>query len=89
MGGADCVKAGAAGFFEALCIMEESGRYGLGKVSDLLVLLKSFSVKEFEGLYDSVLDFYEHEDRFDLPVIRLHLKEHVSQLYQVLRDLHL
>ncbi len=87
--GRDCVSAAATGFFEALCIMEEKGRYGLGKVPDLLVLLKSFSLEELGRLHDSVLDFYRHEDRSDLPVIKVHLKKHISRLYQVLQDLRL
>lgn len=85
----ECVKAAATGFFEALCIMEEKGRYHLGKVPDLLVLLKAFSLDELGKLYYSVLDFYGYEDQFDLPVIQAHQKKHVNQLYEVLQDLRL
>jgi hypothetical protein len=87
--GHDCVEAATKGFFEALRIMEGKGGYRLGKVTDLLLLLKAFSREELGRLFFSVLDYYRHEDTVDFSVIKPRLESHVNQLYQVLQGFHL
>jgi hypothetical protein len=77
------------GFFEALRIMEENGSYHLGKVMDLLMLLKALSREELGRLFFSVFDFYCQGDSVDFSVIKTHLKSHVNQLYQVMQNFRL
>lgn len=87
--GHSCIEAVNMGFFEALRMREEKGSYHLGKVVDLLILLKSFSREELGRLFFSVLDFYGQEDPFDFSVIKTHLESHVNQLYQVMQNFRL
>jgi len=84
-----CVEAATRGFFEALRIMEDESRYHLGKLEDLLLLLKDFSREELGRLFFSVLDFYGQEDPGDFSAIKINLESHVNQLYQVLQGFHL
>ena len=80
------VKATVKGFFEALEIMDQEGRYGLGSVEDLLALLRSFSEDDFMGLFFSVLRLYEGDDPADLSVIEANLKDHALCVLRVLQE---
>jgi hypothetical protein len=84
-----CVEAATMGFFEALHIMEGKGRYHLGKVIDLLLLLKAFSREELGRLFFSVLDFYGQEDPADFSLIKTNLESHVNRLCRVLQGFRL
>lgn len=83
------VRAATEGFFEALRVMEAGGRYQLGKVEDLLCLLKAFSQGELQKLFHTLLDLYQQEDPGDLSVIQAHLEGHVRQVYLIIQGLHL
>ncbi len=79
------VEASIRGFLEALRTMETEGRYYLGKVDDLLSLLKSFSPEEIEKLMYSLLEMYQKEDPSDFSMIQSNLKDHVNQLYRAIQ----
>lgn len=79
------IKATTAGFFNALIIMEQKGRYNLGSIVDLLSLLKGFSYDELRKLYDSLLDLYRYKNPGDLAVIRANLDNHISHLHQIMQ----
>jgi len=81
--------AATAGFFEALMTMETKDRYNLGKIEDLLSLLQSFSEKELEGLFQSLLILYQKDDPEDLAVIQKNMDRHILVLHQTLQDFHL
>jgi hypothetical protein len=83
------VEALIQGFFEGLRIMDADGRYGLGKVRDLLSLFKGFDQKELARLFHPLLDLYENEDPGDFSVIQANLGSHVQQLYEVMQRFHL
>jgi hypothetical protein len=83
------VEASTKGFFDALRIMETEGRYYLGKVDDVLSLLKSFSPEEIEKLMHSLLEMYRKDDPGDFSIIRSNLKDHVNRLYQVIQGFRL
>ena len=84
-----CVEATTTGFFDALRLMEHQGGYRLGKVSDLLALLKAFTREELGRLFYSVLNYYTQEDPVDFSVIKTHLKSHVNHFYRVLQGFRL
>ena len=84
-----CVEATTTGFFDALRLMEHQDSYRLGKVSDLLALLKAYTREELGRLFYSVLDYYTQEDPVDFSVIKTHLKSHVNQFYRVLQGFRL
>ena len=83
------VDAATSGFFEALMAMAAEGRYGLGKVDELLTLLQSFDENELGGLLEPLLGLYQEEDPEDLAVIQENLGAHINLLHQTLRDFHL
>jgi hypothetical protein len=83
------VEASTRGFFEALRIMEAEGRYYLGKVDDLLSLLKSFSPEEIEKLLHSLLEMYRKDEPGDFSIIQSNLKGHVNRLYRVVQNFRL
>ena len=83
------IKATTTGFFDALLIMEQKGRYNLGSIVDLLSLLKGFSDDELRKLYDSLLDLYRYRDPGDLAVIRANLDNHISRLHHVVQKFRL
>ncbi len=80
------VDAIIGGFFEALRIMEREGRYKLGQVNDLLLLLKTFSKEELEGLFQSLFFLYQENDSADFFVIQANLHKHVRSLYQAIQE---
>jgi hypothetical protein len=84
-----CIEATTTGFFDALRLMEGQGNYHLGKVVDLLALLKAFTREELGRLFFSVLDYYRQEDPVDFSVIKTHLKSHVNQFYRILQGFRL
>jgi hypothetical protein len=75
------VRAALEGFLEALHIMEREGRYDLGKLEDLLSVLKSFTHEELHALYHPLLEAYHEEDPGDLLVIEKNLEDHTEQLF--------
>lgn len=81
------VESVVKGFLDALCIMETEERYHCGKVKDLVILLKSFSVEELEKLFASFLVLYQDENPEDLPLIGTELCNHVIQLHKVIERL--
>ena len=83
------VEAATRGFFDALKIMEKSGRYNLGKIEDLHSLLKLFSEKELYKLLQSLMDLYRSEDLIDLTIIKRNLKDHTRQLHRIIQRFHL
>jgi hypothetical protein len=83
------VKALIQGFFEGLGIMDADGRYGLGKVRDLLTLFKGFDREELARLFNPLLDLYAKEDPWDFSVIQANLESHVKQLYEAIQGFYL
>jgi hypothetical protein len=83
------VEALIQGFFEGLGIMDADGRYGLGKVRDLLFLFKDFDREGLARLFHPLLDLYENEDPGDFSVIQANLGSHVQQLYEAIQRFHL
>ena len=83
------VKAAIHGFFYALKMMETNDRYGLGKVKDLDSLLKLFDEKELYKLLQSSTDLYRTEDPNDLTIIKRNLRDHTSELHQIIQRFHL
>ncbi len=81
------LKAIVQGFFQGLSIMEANGRYHLGRVRDLLSLLKSFDQQELKRLFYPLLDLYATESPGDLWLIQANLDGHVRQLCQVMQAL--
>lgn len=77
------------GFFEGLGIMDADGRYGIGKVRDLLFLFKCFDREELAGLFQPLLDLYAKGDPGDFSVIQANLKSHVEQLYEAIQGFYL
>ncbi len=80
------VEASTKGFFDALRIMETDGRYYLGKVDDVLSLLKSFSPEEIDKLLRSLLEMYRKDDPGDFSIVRSNLKGHVNRLHRVVQN---
>jgi hypothetical protein len=80
------VKACLKGFFRALKIMEETGRYNLGKIADLILLLKSFSTEDIHKLYDSCLNLYHEDDPEEEIAIQKGLRRHVHELQECIRE---
>ena len=83
------VQAAVEGFFEALNIMESEGRFYPGKVNEMLALLKMFDKEEIQKLTASMIHLYQMEDPDDLSVMEIHLKDHVSRLYETIQSFHL
>jgi hypothetical protein len=83
------VEALIQGFFEGLGIMDADGRYGLGKVRDLLFLFKDFDREGLARLFHPLLDLYENEDPGDFSVIQANLGSHVQQLYEAIQSFYL
>ncbi|HBF43864.1 MAG TPA: hypothetical protein DDW42_09630 [Desulfobacteraceae bacterium] len=79
------VEAATTGFFEALRIMDDGDRYHLGKVGDLLLLLKAFTSKEIETLYYSMMDLYRLGDPEEFLSIQANLEDHVSRMHRILQ----
>jgi hypothetical protein len=79
------VKALIQGFFEGLGIMDADGRYGLGKVRDLLTLFKGFDREELARLFHPLLDLYAKEDPGDFSVIQANLESHTKELYEAIQ----
>jgi len=77
------------GFFDALNIMESEGRFYYGKVNEMLALLQMFGKEEIQKLTASMIDLYQMEEPADLSVIEIHLKDHVSWLYETIQSFHL
>ena len=77
------VDAATEGFFEALGIMEATGRYNLGQAENLRSLLKSFDEEELERLFQSLYSLYQEDNPSDFSVIQENLKSHIQQLYNV------
>ena len=82
------VHAALEGFLEALHIMESEGRYDLGKLEDLLSILKSFTHEELHALIHPLLEAYQEEDPGDLMLIEKNLKDHTEQLFRVIQRFH-
>lgn len=82
------VQAALEGFFEALHIMDSEGRYDLGKVEDLLSILKSFTHKEVHALFRPLREAYQEEEPGDLLVIEKNLGDHTEQLFRVIQKFH-
>ena len=82
-----CVDAMTKGFFDALRVMEAEKRYQLGKIEDMLFLLKSFGEEEVRGLFHPLLDWYQEEDTAEFQVIQANLKSHVNLLCHALQNL--
>ncbi len=87
--GSFSVEALIQGFFEGLGIMDADGRYGLGKLRDLLSLFKAFDREELAGLFQPLLDLYAKEDPEDFSVIQANLGSHVKQLYEAIQNFYL
>jgi hypothetical protein len=83
------VKAATQGFFDALKIMEATGRYNIGKIEELFNLLNSFTQKELYKLFNPLLELYRDEDPDDLAIIERNLKNHTKELYQIIQRFHL
>ncbi len=79
------VVAAAHGFFEALWIKDKEGRYHLGNIEELVTLLKAFSEKELNKLYQPLLQFYKKEDSDELSVLERNLESHISSLYRFIQ----
>lgn len=79
------VQAALEGFFEALHIMDSEGRYDLGKVEDLLSILKSFTHEEVHALFRPLREAYQEEEPGDLLVIEKNLGDHTEQLFRVIQ----
>lgn len=77
------------GFFEALRAMEGEGRHHLGKVEDLLLLLKGFDQEEIKKLLVSMLDFYRQGDPGDYSMIMRNLEGHGRLLRDIIQGFHL
>ena len=84
-----CVNATTEGFFDAIRVMEAEERYQLGKIEDMLSLLKSFGEEEIGNLFHPLHDWYQEGDTAEFPVIQANLKSHVNLLYQTLQDFRL
>jgi len=82
-----CVDAITEGFFDALRVMEAEERYQLGKIEDLLSLLKSFGEEEIRGLFHPLRGWYQEGDPAEFRVIEANLRTHVRLLYHALQDL--
>ncbi|RJR39766.1 MAG: hypothetical protein C4576_20830 [Desulfobacteraceae bacterium] len=82
-----CIRPTVEGFFQALHKMEVEGRYELGKVRDLLSLLKRFQPEELLSLATPLLDLYRAEDREALAVVEENLGNHCRSLFSVVQDL--
>jgi hypothetical protein len=85
--GDSCVKPAVEGFFQALRSKEAQGLYELGRVSDLLRLLKTFRADELRRLAVPLLELYRREDREALTVVEGALQDHCRALFIVLQDL--
>ena len=84
-----CVDATTEGFFDALGIMAAEGRYHLGRIEDMLSLLKSFGEEEIFRLFHPLRDWYWEEDPSEFSVIGQNLRSHAKKLYQVIHSLSL
>jgi len=82
-----CIAPTVEGFFRAIHKMEEEGRYEVGKVRDLLSLLKRFQPEELRRLATPLLDLYRAEDRESLSVVEKNLENHCRSLFSVIQDL--
>jgi len=83
------VDAATKGFFEALGIMHREGRYDLGEVPELLLVLQSFSEHELEKLFQPLLVLLQRNDPSDLSVTKANLRTHVTRLHQTLQNFRL
>jgi hypothetical protein len=83
--GSYSVQAALEGFFEALHIMDSEGRYDLGKVEDLLSILKSFTHEEVHALFRPLREAYQEEEPGDLLVTEKNLGDHTEQLFRVIQ----
>jgi hypothetical protein len=83
------VRAVTEGFFQALQVMDKADRFRLGKVEDLLCLLKSLERKELMTLCNSVMEIYPEKDPEELSLIQAEMEAHVSQLNRVLQSFRL
>lgn len=82
------VEAATRGFFDALKIMEEKGRYLSGRVEDLLSLLKSFKEEELGALFQSLSCSYQEDNPTDYSLIKANLKRHIRLLHHSVQDMH-
>jgi hypothetical protein len=80
-----CVSATLEGFVDGLQIMEAEGRLHFGKTSDIIALLKTFTVEELRSLMDILLGFYRQNERGSYPVVRSNLESHVKRLQKVIQ----
>jgi hypothetical protein len=80
------VRAALEGFIEAMMMMEETGRYTLGKTQDLLELLCSFDASQWEGLLQSLMVLYQGDNPEELAVVRANLGNHAQCLQTAIRD---
>ncbi len=76
------VPAVLTGFFDAVGVMDKKGRYVPGKPEDLLVLLRSFGLAEWERLLGSLPGLYQKDDPDDVGAIQTHLKDHARCLHR-------
>ena len=83
--GSYSIQAALEGFFEALHTMDSEGRYDLGKVEDLLSILKSFTHEEVHALFRPLREAYQEEEPGDLLVIEKNLGDHTEQLFRVIQ----
>ena len=81
-----CVGATVEGFFQALRVMEEEGRYDMGRVDDLSSLLKTFRHEEIRRLCIHLFEFYRKEGGEMLSVIEKQLEDHCRSLCDVIRS---
>jgi hypothetical protein len=82
------VEAVTRGFFDALKIIEEKGRYLPGRVEDLLSLLKSFKEEELGALFQSLSCLYQEDNPADYSLINTNLKRHINLLHQYVQYMH-
>jgi len=81
-----CVNATTEGFFDAIRVMEAEERYQLGKIEDMLSLLKSFGEEEIGNLFHPLLGWYQEGDTAEFQVIQANLRSHVNLLWHALQD---
>lgn len=81
-----CLAPVVEGFLDGLGAKESNMGFPLGKVDDLVSLLKGFSREELERLAHLLIDFYGRNERGDLPVIQAHLKDHIAGLHRVIQS---
>jgi len=77
----DAVKKG---FFEALAMMADEGRFGKTIAHDFLELLRSFSPSELIASFKPLLEIYRERDEEELKVIRKNLQGHVEELFSAI-----